>query len=326
VTIVYSRMSGFNEVTAIKALGISPTVLLWPTLVVAFLLSLLTAWLNDVAVSWGRRGAQRVAIDAVEEIAYGMLRAERHYTSPRVSINVQDVRGRTLIAPVLSIKARSGDPPSTISAAEAELRSDHRENMLKIILRKGEIDFEDKVTLHFPDVYEQEIPLSDASRIEENSRNPSCLPLRFVPEEAARDIETLRKTSDAFAAQAAFQLICGDFENLTARPWAEYSLAVQDTQKHLCRLRTEPYRRWSAGFSCLCFVWVGAPMAIWLRNRDLLTSFFLCFAPILIVYYPLLAYGIDGAKNGTIPAFSVWTGNVILVVWGYIVLRKVLRY
>ena len=56
-TTVYSRMSGYNEVVALKALGISPVTILWPVWVVAFLLSLLTVWLNDVAVSWGRLGA-----------------------------------------------------------------------------------------------------------------------------------------------------------------------------------------------------------------------------------------------------------------------------
>ena len=67
-------------------------------------------------------------------------------------------------------------------------------------------------------------------------------------------------------------------------------------------------------------------MAIWLRNRDFLTSFFLCFLPILVVYYPLMIYGVDGAKGGTIPPYAVWAGNVILLVWGAYLLRKVLRY
>ena len=67
-------------------------------------------------------------------------------------------------------------------------------------------------------------------------------------------------------------------------------------------------------------------MAIRLRNRDFLTSFFLCFLPILIVYYPLLMYGIDGSKSGTIPPQAVWTGNLLLVGWGAWLLRKVIRY
>ena len=67
-------------------------------------------------------------------------------------------------------------------------------------------------------------------------------------------------------------------------------------------------------------------MAIRLRNRDFLTSFFLCFLPILIVYYPLLAYGVNGAKSGTIPPDAVWAGNVLLACWGGWLLAGVIRY
>lgn len=67
-------------------------------------------------------------------------------------------------------------------------------------------------------------------------------------------------------------------------------------------------------------------MAIWRRRGEPLTAFFLCFAPILIIYYPLLAYGIAGAKGGTIPPASVWAGNAVLALCGVWLLRKVLRY
>ena len=67
-------------------------------------------------------------------------------------------------------------------------------------------------------------------------------------------------------------------------------------------------------------------MAIRRRKGEFLTSFFLCFLPILIVYYPLLAYGIDGAKNGTVPPEAVWAGNLLLLAWGAWLLRNVVRY
>ena len=67
-------------------------------------------------------------------------------------------------------------------------------------------------------------------------------------------------------------------------------------------------------------------MAIRLRNSDVLATFFVCFLPILVVYYPLLTYGVDGSKRGALPPCSVWLGNVILVVWGAWLLRRVVRY
>ncbi len=121
-------------------------------------------------------------------------------------------------------------------------------------------------------------------------------------------------------------MLCGEFDRLAGPEW-QASLSEQSGEQGLLnRLLTEPHRRWSAGFSCLCFVWVGAPIAIWLRNRDFLTSFFLCFLPILIVYYPLLMFGVHLTKSGAIPPCSVWLNNALLAVAGIWVLRKVIRY
>src|SRR5688500_4062343 len=93
---LYGRMAGSNEVVAIKSLGISPLAIQWPVFALAFLLSLGTVWLNDLAVSWGRNGARQVVLEAIDEIVYGMLRTQRSYSSEKFAINVKRVEGRTL--------------------------------------------------------------------------------------------------------------------------------------------------------------------------------------------------------------------------------------
>ena len=67
-------------------------------------------------------------------------------------------------------------------------------------------------------------------------------------------------------------------------------------------------------------------MAIRLRNSDFLTSFFACFLPILLVYYPVLALSLERAKSGSWPPATVWLANLLLVVWGLWLMRRVLRY
>jgi len=325
-TVVYGRMSGSNEIVAAKAMGISPVALLWPIYTLAFVLSLVTVWLNDVAVSWGRNGAQRVVIEAVEEIAYGMLRTQRAYSSPRFSINVKRVDGRKLVRPIVTVAARGNVPTVTITAAEAELRSDRQENVLKVLLRDGTIEVGDHGAYRFSGVHEEAIPLDDASRAKRTANLPSWTALREIDEQVVHQKSIIENYEQELAARAAYQMLTGDFDALAAPRWKVYHQRLQNARGHFHRLKTEPHRRWSAGFSCLCFVWVGAPLAIWLRNRDFLTSFFLCFLPILIVYYPLLAYGVDGAKSGTIWPESVWAGNLLLLVAGCFLLKKVIRY
>ena len=89
-----------------------------------FALSLVGIWLTDLAFSWGAAGVQRVVIQSVEEITYGMLRTQRAYANQRFSIIVKDVQDRKLIRPDMNFQASSDMPAVRISAVDAELKAD----------------------------------------------------------------------------------------------------------------------------------------------------------------------------------------------------------
>ncbi len=324
-TSIYARMAGSNEIVALKAQGISPWTVIWPAVTVGFVLSLATVWLTNIAVSWGRNGAHQVVVDSVVEIAYSVLRTQKSYSSPAFSVIVRGVEGDRLIEPTISIRGRGETPNITIYAAEATLSCDRENQILIVGLTDAEIDAEGKALFRVPS-RDFEIPLKQASSVEDRSNVPSNIALGLIPDERAIQRERIDNQRRELAVRGAFEMLCGDFEQLTGPEWETRSNDTIGLLNRLHRLHTEPHRRWSAGFSCFCFLWVGAPMAIRLRNSDFLTSFFLCFFPILAVYYPVMMYGIDGAKNGTIPPFSVWAGNLILLAWGGYLLRKVIRY
>ena len=128
------------------------------------------------------------------------------------------------------------------------------------------------------------------------------------------------------AAEAAYGMITGNFAALSNESWQKSHREMTSAQGRLHRLSVEKHRRWSDGLVCLCFAMVGAPMAIRLRNADLLKSFFACFMPILIAYYPLLAISLDRTKAGERPASAMWLANGMLVLWGLWLTRRVMRY
>jgi len=324
-TTVFSRISGANEIIAVKALGISPMVLLWPVFLFAFAMSLFTVWLNDMADSWGHANIQRVIVEGAEEIIYSMLQSQRRYSNPTFSINVMNVDGRILQHVTLIVEGHGGSSKMTITAEEAELRSDCKEGLLKILLRKGRVDVAGKFSMAFPDEIEREIPLAEASKAH-NGLPQANLPLRQLSG-AIADAQTLvNQQEQMMVALAAYQMTCGDFDDLTGDAWRKHENDQIDLRARFFRLQSVPHRRWAGGFACLCFVLVGVPMAIALRNRDFLTSFFVCFLPILIVYYPLMICGADATKNGYVPTIFVWAGNGMLFLWGLLMLRRVLRY
>ncbi|MHB0956413.1 MAG: LptF/LptG family permease [Pirellulaceae bacterium] len=322
---VYGRMSAENEIVAAKSVGISPVAFLTPGLILAFLTSLAAVWLNDVAASWGQRGVDRVVLQSVEQIAYGFLRTQRAYSTNRFSISVVNVDGRKLIHPTVTFHASEDSPPFTLIAEEAELRLNADKTALSILLTNSEFDWGDDWNGDIPGVAVQEIPLTAASRKGRPSTNQANSTMQEIPQRIEDQLEEMQQLQQQYAAEAAYEMLTGEYAALTGPKWSGYQLQLRDAQQQLYKLELIPWRRWANGFSCLFFVMVGAPLAIRLRNADMWTSFGLCFLPILLLYYPLLMYGLDRAKCGVLPPYSIWLGNVVLLSAGCWLIYKVMR-
>lgn len=323
---VYGRFAAHNEVVALKSAGVSPWVIFAPAFVIGVLLSLGTVWLNDVAVSWGRDGIRRVVIESVEEIAYGKLTLEKKYVSKGFSIYVQRVDGKRLIEPMITLQ--SGEKkPTTIKAAEAELRSDIANNKLSIILTNYVVDgaIDGKTNIIDPGTRERVIDLSESTR-KGVGGSPSDMPMNEIPTEIAAQKRLLVEKREEMAALAGLFLLTGDYIYLNDAMWDPQHNQLKDIQGRIHRLEMEPHRRWANGFSCLCFIAVGAPLAVLRRNAEFLTNFMICFMPILLCYYPLLMFSVGRAKSGSMPSETVWFGNVVLLLVGWWLYRKVKRY
>lgn len=323
---VYGRMSAMNELVAAKSLGIAPTSVMWPALAVAFCTSLIAVWLNDIAVSWGRAGVRRVVVQSVEEIAYGMLRTQRTYSNERFSINVKDVDGRRLVKPTITFHGSEDSSAVVLAAQEAQLRFNSRDNTLSIFLTNGTIDVDGRVTAYFPDRIERVIPLERAADTEAMHERPSYCPLWKISGEVVGQRQTIRRLEQTMAVETAYHLVSGDYRALGQRAWEPRRGELARARERLHRLKTEPWRRWANGFSCFFFCLVGVPLSVKLRKADFLTTFFICFLPILVLYYPLMALGVDRAKTGELPPYAVWLGNAICLLVGLWLLRSVQRH
>lgn len=323
---LFGRMSSSNEVVAMKSLGISPMVVLMPAWILSFIVSLGTVWLNDVAVSWGRIGVQRVVIESVEQIVYGKLRTQKSYSNGRFSISVREVVDRRLLRPTFTFFSDGESSAVVITAREAELRSSLEDQTLSVILVDSKIKVGSSVAVTIPGVEERVIPLTAASRRGDLDRGPSSVPLRSIPAAIAEQKKIINQLEQEMAADAAYDLFSGDLGSLTNDRWQDRTAQLGYARTRLDRLQTEPWRRWANGFSCLFFVFLGAPLAICSRSANFFNNFAKVFLPVLLVYYPLLLYGVDRAKAGTVPPYTVWLGNVILMLIALAFIRKVLRH
>ncbi len=324
VASVFGRLSSSNEVVALKAAGITPLALIWPVAGLAIAVSFACVWLNDVAVSWGRDGVRDVVVRSLEEIIYSRLQQQRSYSTQQLAINVKGVEGRRLIRPTMSFQPGDGSPAVTLSAMEAELETDAKAGSLTAICRNGTVRVGD-VEVAFPDTIERVIPLDAINQKSLAQRSPSEIAMADFPAARAEHQADINRLEQQIAGRLATALLTGQLPLTTPPHSAGERSMIEWNQSRLNRIEMEPWRRWANGFSCLAFVLVGAPMAIRMRNADFLTSFFLCFLPILLVYYPVFMAGISQAKSGELPPIAVWGGNLLIAVWGLWLLRGVIR-
>ncbi len=324
-TSVFGRVAASNEMTAIKSLGISPLVMIWPAVLLSGALSLVSVVLNDVAVSWGRGGVDRVILESLEEIVYGRLRTVRSYSNDRLEVNVRDVAGRQLVKPIIQFRAPDGRPPSVVKADAAELEADPAANAITIRLYNAEADMNGWSITH-PGEFVRSFPLDEITGRSAASRTPSDYALNEIGPAKVKQAESIAQVKHEMAADAGAALLLGNLSELSQASWQRRESDLVSSQRWLYRLNTEPHRRWANGFSCLGFVLIGAPLAIRRKHGEFWGSFFICFLPILLLYYPMLVGMVDQAKDGVVPPQAVWLGNLVLAGLGVWLVRRVVRF
>ena len=322
VTIFFSRMSGNNEVVALKALGIPPRAFLMPAFVIAFIVSLLGVAINEISVTWGPKGINAVLYQNAESIFISQLQKNRHFETDdkQIAIMVKGVDAqRRLIEPTIMLKRES----ATIEAQSARITIDFTTNMLTLTLE----DF--RATSGFGRAVgsyrELTFPLSEIMPDKQRER-PSNLGLHRISREMQRTTELIEQQQRTIAAHRTFSATMGSVDAWMTPQIATAKRQIRQLQSRYDRLSVEPPRRWATGFCSFFFVWLGAPLAIWMRKSDFFSSFFACFLPILVLYYPLLMFGLSQAKSGTLPPMSVWIANAAIGLIGLWFLRQVSRY
>ncbi|MCC9602805.1 LptF/LptG family permease [Stieleria sp. JC731] len=325
VSCVYGRMAGDGEVSTVKASGISPLRILQPAFIFAFLLSPFAVYISDLAVSWGRPGMNRVVMLSIEDIVYRKMRSQHSYTDDGFSIHVRDVKGKILEYPTVTI--HSGGVPMKFEAREGQLSLDVESEQLMLKLVDSRWVRGDSLQIIANGPTEVPIPLSESPQAkDQESTRPGDLPLCVINDERLRQDARTHEAAGELAAQTSFSILTSRYEEIADTKGRDRRAELDSCRRRLMRLKIAPWRRWAEGFSCFFFVLIGAPLAMISRTSDYWTTFGRCFLPTLLMYYPLFILGLNQAKDGMIPPYGVWLGNVALGAIGMILVNRVRRY
>lgn len=323
VCVVYGRMAGDQEITAIKSAGISVMTMLWPSFILGSILSLCTFVLTDRYIPLARGHIERIITNAMEDIFLDILRTKNQFTDidHGIAINVLGVEGKRLIQPTFRYTPFGGQA-ITVVAREAWLKFDIPREQVRLIVADGYIETPGGETVH---IEHEEYPFPLPSRNEApKARN---IPIETIRREMA-DIETERQELDHRRIfQSAFALTTGNFDSIQPETLRNHQLKRNMLDERHSKLNTEIHARLALACSCFFFVLVGSPFAILQGKRQFLTTFAICFAPILVAYYPIVMLTMHLAKDDKInPEWGLWIGNLGLLVIALVILRRVTRH
>jgi lipopolysaccharide export system permease protein len=333
VTVVYGRIAGDNEVIAVKSAGLSVMTVIWPTIFIAAVLSGLLFHMSRGWIPHSAHQAKLVLFKDLEDTFYKFLKRDREFNNPRwpFQIKVRDVKGKVMIDATFNKRAKGPDNTetysATIQAKRAELHFDFKEKLVRVHLDKAELQNygkEEDVALINRNILEIPIPQDNEFSLEKAVQEYGNDEIEQEQVKANQRIATDRKRE---AIKAGFQIATGRFDDIK---WDAVQKAFVDHsffQRRLNEFETEKQLRTSMAFGSLLFVILGAPVGILFAKRDFLSAFISCFVPIITLYYPLILFGVNLGREGTLePYKALCIGNAVLVILAVWIYPRILKY
>ncbi|MFO0890182.1 MAG: LptF/LptG family permease [Isosphaeraceae bacterium] len=317
----------------VKSAGLSVMTVIWPTIFLAAALSGLLLYVGRTWIPVSAHRAKMVIFKDLEDTFYKFLKRDREFNNARwpFLIKVRDVEGKVMIDATFKKRSKGKDNrdtySATIQAKRAELHFDFPNKIVRVHLDQAELQNygkEEDVALINQRILEIPIPQDNQFAPDKAVQEYTNAEIEQELAKAREKIATDRKRQ---AITVGLQFAAGRFDDVkwgdVQRSFVEHSYF----QKRVNEFETEKQLRTSMAFGSLLFVLLGAPVGILFARRDFLSAFISCFVPIITIYYPLMLFGDNLGKEGTLPPFqALWIGNLVLVVlsgWAY---PKILRH
>ena len=334
VSVVYGRMAGDNEVVAIKTAGLSAWFVLLPTMLLGLSLSVLLFWLSSDAIPRASSEFRSILLRDVEDMFYKVLKKEGQFVmrgSP-FFVAVRDVQDRTLIDATFKHRRSKNEPnvfDLEVFAKKAWIYILKDEGKIRVELEDSETtgnSTERPFLFYINGKRFLEWPIPDDKDKKPEDKKIQMMTNREMTQEQA---ELLHKIHFERARQAVAAAMWIGSGRLGRVNWADVGGAFDAFRKWDRRykeLETEKYLRVALAAGSLFFVFLGAPVGILFARRDFLSSFMVCFLPIILVYYPLTLAGVNMSKENLVWPAIVFAGNFVLGLLAGPVWRKVRRH
>jgi len=283
VLLAFGRLSSDNEITVLKASGVSLGALLPPVLATAVVAALLTLFISVVAVPWGNTGFRALTVEVARKYAASAIQ-ERIFRDdlPGVIMYVEQYDdSRHVMQRVMIQDSRDQDRPLTIFAKSGLLASDDDRGVLQMVLENGTIHTRQKDDYRLVSFNEYHLTV-----------------------DTSRSAPVVRTERDMGIQELVLQSKSTQIDPIKRR-----------------KVLVELHRRFAFPCAALVFGILAIPLGLHNRRSGKGAGFTVSIL-ILVAYYVLMTFLETMAEKGSIPpSLAIWLPNVLFLAGGLVLFR-----
>lgn len=273
----FSRLSQDGEVVGLESCGLASSVVILPTLVLSFLISILCLYLHSAVSPSANLGIKRIQEEfKIEEVASTLVEEKvlidnfKNYKIYIDRIDGSKIEGITVF------KLKDKGTPSVIIAKEGNIIIAENDKKQSLQLFNGTIDqMDDENPTGFTKAH---------------------FKTHYIELEPIKDVKEVRKKP-------------WDMKIWELNESIKYFKEQKIVPYHLL---TEMHKRFSLSFSPLFFLLIGSILGIKMQSKSRMKGFGLSF-PIIILYYIVLLFSERTAQKGIFyPFILMWLPNIFL--------------
>ncbi len=312
--LTFGRFSADNELTAVRASGVSLVSLVAPVVLVSILVSLLCAWFNLKIAPECRVAYKRLIMEVGAQSASNLITEERFIDEiPGIVLYVRKRDGNDL-TDVRLYKLEKNEIVSRTSAPEAKINLDPAKNTISFTLFNPIMEFR---STHSGQAIQSTNAPDGSTNAPETTPDPvdDWHPVRsseFSTDPIDLNILMKANRGPSLSEMSHKQLL----QELTQR--REQGIDITPVRFHL-------HRQVAFSFAGIGFALIGIPLGIRAHRRE--TSIGMAISLVLVLlYYSFFIFG-EAMQNRPAmhPWVLVWIPNIIFQVAGIIMLWRANR-
>lgn len=361
----FGRLSADNEITAIKAGGISLKSIFAVLLLISALLAGALVWFNNHVLPDFNHRARLLMTDIARKKPMINLEPGIIYSDiPNLNILVQNIKEDkpnygvvtpdiketqvvTFVENVIIDDQSESHLIKTITANSGKICFYKRTGLLEITLLEGELH---EVNIQEPDLFKKlefpkhvmKIALSEMllRRSQSEYRGDREKSAAALFESVVENRKKIAERKDRINKRVNEQLSKlyqprTEAQKLLRNIISQHRQFVRQLQVELDMIKShekssniflvEYYKKYSIPTACVIFVLIGAPLGIWIRRRGWAVAAMLSLLFFLIYWAFLIGGEILADRQIVSPFFAMWSPNIIVGGFGLYLVLRTLR-